>query len=142
MKKVLFCVTLLLSVLALGCDKDSDTSPTTITGTWQLYRQSSANTGAGALESKPSYKEVYTFAADSTFSRERKEEGWAATGTYTLRRFGKEAYLELSYAQVGIPTGCSYGKTYIQQINNNLIIENSMSCDGPLLYFKRGPDNE
>ncbi len=128
---------ILLCGMVYSCNPGSTPiAPFGIFGKWQLVKLESGWTGEVIDAKSLPYQESYEFRSDSTF-RKFRTDSLVATGKYTQKDFSGEKYIELSFDNEESSSGCTRGKTYLQQPERDVLIENNQPCDGPKLYFQR-----
>jgi hypothetical protein len=157
MKILLYTFSVLLLLTALGCgSKEADVSPgsdpaasSSLAGKWQLVhvQPTSMIAGQPVTPQAPPYQEIFELKTEGTFRRTRSN-GYEATGTYTLVRYGADDYgilatfdnPGLSYHELpGHPDKIrSYteGQVYLRQTQPGVLSESYMASDGPSFIYR------
>lgn len=170
MKNILYAFSLLLVLLPAGCQSNgnqqstenrgagADTTATAAAASpvverWKLTRvvQTSMLAGKTDTASAPPYQETIELRADSTFRRTRSN-GYAATGTYTTKRFGPgdQGILAtfddptLSYHELpGFrQNSATEGQVYLRQESPGVLVESYVAADGPAFYYEKVQERE
>lgn len=142
MKTLLNPFYLLILLMLAGCQTNQDSNSTnSLVGKWQLVKLESGQPRLAGADTSLPYQEIYEFNADSTF-RKYRPDGTEAKGTYTNKQIEGQEYIEASFDQKEASSGCVEGKSHLQPIGADTIIEDNLACDGPKLYYQRMKNKE
>lgn len=108
--------------------------------TWNLVKTTGQFPASVRTGAELPWKETFTFQADSTFTKTRKQgdETLEASGTFSVRGTGPARSIRLTYpAKDKLVNNCTATPQETLLLEADTLISSSQACDGPRLEYKQ-----